>query len=110
MGVLARRAAPVQAYYLGYFASTGLANMDYWIGDNVLTPPTADGHFSEQVWRLPRVWVCYQPADGVPKPQWRPADDGSLCVGSFNRLGKITPQTIALWGSVLHALPEAKLL
>ena len=57
LGVFARRAAPVQAHYLGYFASTGLSEMDYWIGDEVLTPPATDSHFSEQVWRLPRVWV-----------------------------------------------------
>jgi len=33
--------------------------MDYLIGDAVLTPPETDSHFSEQVWRLPRVWASY---------------------------------------------------
>ena len=76
LGVFARRAAPVQAHYLGYFASTGLTEMDYWIGDETLTPPETDSHFSEQVWRLPRVWVSYEGKADAPIPDWRPAQDG----------------------------------
>ena len=109
LGVFAHRAAPVQASYL-YFASTGLSEMDYWIGDAILTPPELDAGFSEQVWRLPRVWMSYQTIAAAPTPGWHPAHDGSIRLGSFNNLGKITPQTLRLWARVLHALPEACLL
>jgi predicted O-linked N-acetylglucosamine transferase (SPINDLY family) len=110
LGVFARRAAPVQAHYLGYFASTGLAEMDYWIGDEILTPAAHDGQFSERVWRLPRIWVSYRGGADAPMPAWRPAADGSILLGSFNDLKKFTPATAALWARVLHALPEARLL
>jgi protein O-GlcNAc transferase len=53
LGVFARRAAPVQCHYLGYFVSTGLSEMDYWIGDPILIPPDHDLQYSEAVWRLP---------------------------------------------------------
>jgi len=109
MGVFARRAAPVQAYYLGYFASTGLTEMDYWIGDEVVTPPETDGHFSEQVWRLPRISWSYDGKD-APLPSWQPATDGTVWIGSFNQLGKLTPVTLALWANILHSLPEGRLL
>ncbi len=109
LGVFARRAAPVQASYL-YFASTGLGEMDYWIGDEILTPPELDNQFSEHVWRLPRTWLSYKTIAEAPVSQWQPSTDGSICIGSFNNLGKITPQTLQLWAKVLHALPEAKLL
>jgi predicted O-linked N-acetylglucosamine transferase (SPINDLY family) len=110
MGVFARRAAPVQVYYLGYFASTGLTEMDYLIGDDILTPPETDSHFSERVWRLPRIWLSYSNKIDAPLSDWRPAQDGSIWLGSFNNLGKLTPATLAIWAKVLHALPEAKLL
>ena len=110
LGVFARRAAPVQAHYLGYFASTGLTEMDYWIGDEILTPAGTDSHFSEQVWRLPRVWLSYDGKAGAPLTDWHPAQDGTVWLGSFNNLGKLTPATLALWAKVLHALPEGMLL
>ena len=109
LGVFAYRAAPVQATYL-YFASTGLSQMDYWIGDEILTPPELDEHFSEQVWRLPRIWLSYKTIAAAPAPDWQPAKGGSIWLGSFNNLGKITPQTLRLWAQVLHALPEGRLL
>ncbi len=110
LGVFARRAAPVQAHYLGFMASTGLTEMDYWIGDAVLTPASTDSHFCERVWRLPRVWVSYDGKRDAPVSDWRPAQDGVVWLGSFNNLGKLTPATCALWAKVLHALPEGRLL
>jgi len=109
LGVFAHRAAPVQAYYLGYFASTGLTEMDYWIGDEVLSPPETDSHFSEQVWRLPRVSWSFDGKD-APLPAWSPDPEGIVKIGGFNNLGKLTNETMALWAKVLHALPEAMLL
>jgi protein O-GlcNAc transferase len=108
--VFAHRAAPVQVHYLGYFASTGLTEMDYMIGDDILTPPETDSHFCEKIWRLPRVRASYEGGVDAPEPDWRPADDGSVWVGSFNNLSKLTPATLALWARVLHALPEGRLL
>lgn len=110
MGVFARRAAPVQAHYLGYFASTGLTEMDYWIGDETLTPVETDSHFSERVWRLPRVWVSYDGKADAPVPGWQPGQDGTVWLGSFNNLGKLTPATLALWAKLLTALPDGNLL
>ena len=110
IGIFANRAAPVQAHYLGYFASTGLTEMDYWIGDEILTPPEINSHFIEQVWRLPRVWVTYKTIADAPEPNWQPAQDGAVWLGSFNNLGKLTPATLALWAKILHALPQGQLL
>ena len=100
----------MQAHYLGYFASTGLTEMDYWIGDEILTPPETDSHFSEQVWRLPRAWVSYEGKADAPLPIGVQPRTAAVWLGSFNNLGKLTPATLALWAKVLHALPEGKLL
>jgi protein O-GlcNAc transferase len=56
------------------------------------------------------VWVSYDGKVDAPAPAWRPSQDGTVWVGSFNNLGKLTPATLALWAKLLHALPEGKLL
>lgn len=110
LGVFALRAAPVQSHYLGYFATTGLTEMDYWLGDPVLLPESENAHFCETLWRLPRVWVSYHGRDDAPAPDWRPNASGTVVLGSFNNLKKITPATLNLWAELLHALPNARLL
>jgi predicted O-linked N-acetylglucosamine transferase (SPINDLY family) len=84
--------------------------MDYWIGDEVLSPSALNHHFSESVWRLPRVWLSYKTISEAPAPKWQPAQDGTIWLGCFNNLGKITPHTLQLWARILHALPEGRLL
>jgi len=74
----------------------------------VMTPAATDGQFSETVWRLPRIWVSYAGSDRAPQPQAR--NDGGLWLGSFNRLSKLTAETFDLWGEVMRALPQARLL
>jgi protein O-GlcNAc transferase len=108
--IFANRSAPVQAHYLGFFASTGLAEMDYWIGDAILIPKSDAGHYSERIWRLPRVWINYHAGDAAPAPAWRPDPSGHLWFGSFNNLYKITTESVALWSRILRSCPQGRLL
>jgi protein O-GlcNAc transferase len=109
LGTFARRAAPVQAYYLGYFASTGITEIDYWIGDEVVSPPEHESHFSERVWRLPRGFMAYTAREDAPVPEPVAGHGRSITLGSFNNLTKMTPSTYALWAEVLQALPGSRL-
>ena len=111
MAMVALRAAPVQAHYLGFFASTGISQMDYWIADPVLVPPESDSDFSETVWRLPRTWISYAGRDQAPDVSER--DDvgsSSLWLGSFNNAGKLSESTVALWARILSQIPHASLM
>jgi predicted O-linked N-acetylglucosamine transferase (SPINDLY family) len=36
--------------------------------------------------------------------------NGYVTFGSFNKLGKLTPDVVSLWARVLHAVPESRLL
>jgi protein O-GlcNAc transferase len=69
-----------------------------------------DAHFTEGLWRLPRLTVAYNGDRSLPESGWKPDPDGTVWLGSFNKYSKIRRQTLALWADVLHALPEAKLL
>lgn len=60
LGALRRRAAPVQAAWLGYPGTTGAPYIDYVIADRCVIPPSDRENFSERVVRLPD---AYQPND-----------------------------------------------
>jgi predicted O-linked N-acetylglucosamine transferase (SPINDLY family) len=100
----------VQCHYLGYFATTGLAEMDWWIADANLVPQDAEKLYCERVCRLPRVWVSYVIPEGIPAPVWIDRRDGTVVLGSFNHLGKITERTIGVWARALLEMPQAQLI
>lgn len=109
--VFLRRPAPLQVAWLGYFATTGLQEIDFVLGDPYVTPPGEEDHFVERVWRLPRTYFCFSPPVGdlpvAPLPA-RAAGQLSFCC--FNNLAKVNDATIALWVRVLGAVPGARLL
>lgn len=103
--------APVQATYLGYFTTTGLSTMDYWITDGVLCPPDTAERTVEEIYRLPRCWLSYQPLVNAPDVAPAPESLGEpLTFGSFNNIIKLTPRTIALWSRVLNAVPGSRMI
>lgn len=110
--VFARRPAPVQVTYLGYPNTTGLATMDWRITDAESDPPAmTDSHYVEKLFRLPRGFLCYKPADNCPPPRDHSSgDDEPVTFGSFNNFAKVTPQTIELWSQILLAVPGSKIL
>src|SRR5207249_1539325 len=67
LGVFARKPAPVQATWLGYFNTTGLDAMDYLIADAQLAPPEEDAPFVEQVVRIPGCYVGYRLPGDAPE-------------------------------------------
>jgi predicted O-linked N-acetylglucosamine transferase (SPINDLY family) len=110
LGAFTFRPAPVQATYLGFFAGTGLAAMDYWITDEVLHPPDTPEQAVEEIYRLPRCWVCYRPPEDAPPVAPCPNTDERVVLGSFNGLSKLSPALIETWSQLLHALPGSRLL
>ena len=109
--VFARKPAPLQASWIGYPFSTGLAAMDYYLTDRVILPPGRFDHlFSEKLLHLP-VSAPFQPLPDAPDTVPLPAlANGYVTFGSFNRLSKISRTVAAAWGRLLRALPDARLL
>lgn len=108
--VFTYRPAPVQVTYLGFFASTGLGAMDYWITDEVIHPQDTVELASEKIYRLPRCWVCYRPSDRAPAVSPCPTADERVVFGVFSHLSKLTPAVIATWSEILKRLPGSRLL
>ncbi|MCE2905123.1 MAG: tetratricopeptide repeat protein, partial [Anabaena sp. CoA2_C59] len=111
MMVLGMKPAPIQVIYLGYFATTGLPTIDYWITDQVLHPDDTEEKTSETIWRLPRCYVGYEPLKNAPEITELPSKKtGIFTFSSFNNLRKLTPETFALWIEILKAVPNSRLV
>ncbi|QTA91146.1 tetratricopeptide repeat protein [Desulfonema magnum] len=57
------RLAPVQCVTWGHPVTTGIPNMDYFISSELLEPPGAQDHYSEQLVLLKRLPVYYYPPE-----------------------------------------------
>ncbi len=111
LGVFARKPAPVQATWLGYGGTTGLAAIDWYIGDERLVPRGAEPAFVERVWRLPRTAFVYAPQDAMPEPGPAPIiAKGYPTFGCFSRTVRYNERCLRLWARVLAAVPNAHLV
>ena len=116
-GIFARRAAPVQAGWLGFAGTTGSAAIDYLVADAVVAPPGSEAEFSETLARLP---VCYQANDRsrpaltgskhVPLARERLGlPEGAFVFCCFNHAAKIGADVFDLWMSLLRDVPGSVL-
>lgn len=108
--LFAMKPAPVQIQ-IAYAGTTGLKAMDYRVTDAYSDPPgMTESHYTERLLYQPTAWV-YEPDAKSPKVGPLPASQaGHVTFCSPNRPIKITNQVIDLWGQILHAVPESKLL
>jgi predicted O-linked N-acetylglucosamine transferase (SPINDLY family) len=107
-----RKPAPIQATWLGYLGTTGLASIDYRLTDARADPPeAAERLHTERLWRLPDSAWCYRPYAFAPEVASLPMKrNGYVTFASTNAPSKISSTAIALWARILAALPNARLL
>jgi predicted O-linked N-acetylglucosamine transferase (SPINDLY family) len=109
--LFARKPAPIQIAWLAYPGTTGIGAMDYRLSDPRLDPEGFDAHYSERTLRLPDSYWCYDPLTHSPGVNELPAiERGYLTLGCLNNPCKLSDHTLRLWGSVMRALPGARLL
>src|SRR6185295_18491456 len=110
--IFALKSAPVQATWLGYPNTTGLAAIDYRLTDAIADPLEDAERFSvEELVRLPQGFLCYGPPPDAPDVAPAPSlANGDVTFGCCSRLAKITPEIIAVWSRILRELPGARLL
>ena len=108
--VLAFKPAPVQASWLGYFATTGVSEVDYLLGDPQVSPVEDDRDFVERVKRLPETYLCWTPPHIELAVAELPAlTKGHVTFGCFNNGTKLNDDVLSLWGRVLNAVDGSML-
>lgn len=109
LGVFAYRPAPVQASWLGYWATTGVEQMDVFIADNAGVPTPSAQPFTEKVCTLP-TRLCFSSPENAPAVAPLPAfTKGCVTFGCFQNMSKISDATLRLWEPLFAALPSARL-
>jgi protein O-GlcNAc transferase len=104
------RPAPLQVSWLGYFATTGLRQMDAVLVDRVGVPPQQAAAFTEQLCYLPDTRLCFSPpADAPPLSALPAAHKGQLTIGCFQQYAKVSDRQLLLWARVLDAVPGSLL-
>ncbi|MBC7621525.1 MAG: tetratricopeptide repeat protein [Candidatus Saccharibacteria bacterium] len=110
--VFAWRSAPVQVAWLGYWATTGVAEMDYILVDKTSVRADEAQFYSETPWFLPDTRLCFSPPTTLQPvltgslPALR---NGYVSFATYQAQNKITDATLALWRRILEKMPSARL-
>lgn len=107
--ILAYKPAPLQISGIGYFATTGLRTVDYFLSDKALL--SEPEFFIEDIISLEYSHFCYAPLYEAPATGEAPCmKNGYITFGSFNHIRKVTDEVLELWAFILKAVPESHLL
>ena len=111
LGLFALRAAPVQVAWFGMFATSGLSELDYLVGDRHVIPAQEESFYTEQVVRVPGSYLTFEV--GYPVPDISPLPclaAGFLTFGCLAPQYKITTEVIEAWSRILSASPTSRLV
>ena len=109
--IMAYKPAPVQICGIGWFDSTGMEAIDYFLTDvNVDPQDNNDEYFTEKLLRLPCSHFCYYLT--MNHTQILPAPflaNGYITFGTLNKFAKITDKMLGAWAEILRKVPQSRL-
>lgn len=109
--VFARKPAPIQVTWLGYWDTTGLRAIDYILCDHYGVHDDEVKYFVEQPWFLPHTRLCFTPPTASIDVAALPAlSTGHVTFGCFNDLVKMTDRVVAVWARILKCVPNSRLM
>ena len=101
----AYKPAPVQISGIGWFDTTGLSAMDYFLTDTYFED--RQENFCERLLALSKTHMCYMPQQhSLPSYGRRTA---GAAFGCFNNFAKITDEMLVLWLAIVRSVPGASL-
>ncbi len=111
LGLWTYRLAPVTAAWFNMYATSGLPEIDYLIGDRWVAPADEEQFYCEKIARLPGSYLSFgPPTTAAPPVAPSPAlADATFTFGSLVSQYKLTPQVIDVWSEILAAVPRSRL-
>lgn len=111
LGVFATRAAPKQVSWLGYFATTGLNNIDAVFIGNTQYVVGLETAYSEKLHKLDCPQFTYTPPAYSPEVTPSPCiKNGYITFGSFNNLAKLNSRVVDSWAEILSKVKNSILV
>jgi predicted O-linked N-acetylglucosamine transferase (SPINDLY family) len=108
--VFAWKPAPIQVSWLGYWATTGVNEIDYILGDPYAMPKEEAHHFTEKIWHLPESFLCMtEPKNGLEVKKLPALSNNFITFGCFNNISKMNDKVIEVRSKILKAVPNSKL-
>ena len=113
--VMAYKPASVQVSGIGYFDTTGLPAVDYFLADGYTDPVSVagtanDAYFTEKLLRLPHSHFCFMWHDAPDEVQPLPCQhNGYITFGSLNNFSKVTDAMLRVWSRILERVPGSRL-
>lgn len=109
--ILVFRPAKIQISGLGYMATTGLSQVDYFLTDEYVDPKGLhDELFTEKLLYV-KSQFCFSPENEMRESAGAPVKkNGYILFGVFNHYRKFTDEVIRAWGEILRQVPDSKLL
>ncbi len=109
--VFARKPAPIQVAWLGYWDTTGLRAMDYILCDRHGIRDDETNYFFEKPWYLPSTRLCFTvPNDRFAVESLPAQRNGYVTFGCFNNLLKMNGRVVSVWSRLLKRVVGARLL
>ena len=110
LSIFMYKPAPIQATWLGQ-GSTGIPEIDYFIGSPHITPEKEKHHYVEKILRLPEISQCFTPPDFNVRINNLPAlKNNFITFGCINKLAKTNNDVFALWSKIMFSIPNSKLI
>jgi protein O-GlcNAc transferase len=111
LAVFALQPAPVQVAYPNHPATTGIAAIRYMLTDRWVCPEGSESQYTEEIYRLARGYLVYEPPVEAPAIGGLPCDQvGTTVFGLFQRPAKLNSGVWDAVAGVLTACPNSRLL
>lgn len=109
--LFSQRLAPRQVAWCGYVGTTGMQQIDMIIADRHHIRPDEESFYVEKVARMPDSWLCAAEPE-VPGASQPPSTEPHdfLTFGCFANPAKINSPLLRLWGMILRAVPDSRLV
>ncbi|HBG26631.1 MAG: hypothetical protein A2Y10_04670 [Planctomycetes bacterium GWF2_41_51] len=108
--VLARKPAPVQVTYLGYFDTTGMPQVDYIITDELLNPNETQRYYTEKLAYLPGGVCFYHPHIDLEISPAPIVKNGYPTFGVFTNNLRFNSKLLQTWAEILKSVSTSRLL